>query len=51
MSAQGISSDQAAWLTLAAIRSTAQGAEPSWLRSYVIDLTNDLDLPDRKAAV
>jgi hypothetical protein len=47
MDEQSTNFHQAALLTLAAIRATAQRATPSPLRSYCLDLTDDLALPER----
>jgi len=43
----GITRDQQALLTLAAIRSVAQVSVDSPLRAYVLSLTDDLILPKR----
>lgn len=47
MTPQGITAQQAALLTVAAIRSTAQNSAPSPLRSYVLSITDDMGLPER----
>lgn len=46
MNPVGISREQALALALAAIRAEAQ-ANRACLHGYVLDLTADLDLPDR----
>ena len=48
MNPRGITREQILALTLAAIRAEAQANRPG-LRTYVLSLTDDRDLPDRHA--